>query len=65
MSSMEMGDYPFVSSSDGFGELVNEDRVDTAFGKVKVSIYGDRSREAIVTFHDLGMDGNNLSLNEI
>jgi hypothetical protein len=34
-------------------------RVETAYGHVKVSIYGDRSKEAIVTFHDLGMDADN------
>ncbi|KAI6179453.1 hypothetical protein M3Y98_00612200 [Aphelenchoides besseyi] len=34
-------------------------RVDTSYGRVKVSIYGDRSKEAIVTFHDIGLDADN------
>ena len=33
-----------------------QERVQTAYGKVKVTIYGDRKRHPIVTFHDLGLD---------
>jgi len=40
-----------------------EEKVDTAFGKVKVSIYGDRSLHPIVTFHDIGLDSENNFLN--
>ncbi|PAV71170.1 hypothetical protein WR25_07359 [Diploscapter pachys] len=32
------------------------EKVDTSFGKVKVSIYGNRKRHPLVTFHDLGLD---------
>jgi hypothetical protein len=64
-----MGEYGIVPSG-GFGDrthevfkyyitfnLVFKDRIDTSYGKIKVSIYGDQSKDAIVTFHDLGMDG--------
>lgn len=68
---MELGDYPFMGSSGAFetnnievilkkvlifNSMIQE-RVDTSYGKVKVTIYGDRKNEAIVTFHDLGFDG--------
>jgi len=56
MSSMELGDYPFLDSSENTNI---EERVETSYGNVKVTIYGDRKNEAIVTFHDLGMDGDN------
>uniref|UniRef100_A0A915EIP4 Uncharacterized protein n=1 Tax=Ditylenchus dipsaci TaxID=166011 RepID=A0A915EIP4_9BILA len=58
MSSLEMGSYPFDStlhSSDG--EI--EEKISTAYGPVKVSIYGERSRHPIVTFHDIGLDSEN------
>lgn len=49
-----------MGSSGAYSESTNvEDRVETSYGKVKVTIYGDRKNEAIVTFHDLGMDGDN------
>lgn len=35
------------------------EKVATAYGNVKVSIYGDRKRHPIVTFHDLGLDSEN------
>ncbi|KAI1717498.1 ndr family domain-containing protein [Ditylenchus destructor] len=37
---------------------LNEERVHTTFGQVKVSIYGEASsqKHPIVTFHDIGMD---------
>ncbi|KAI6182290.1 Misexpression suppressor of KSR 2 [Aphelenchoides bicaudatus] len=58
MSSIELGEFPFTRGD--FSAIPIEDYVDTSFGKVKVSIYGDRSKkDAIVTFHDLGMDGDN------
>ncbi|CAI4224327.1 unnamed protein product [Auanema sp. JU1783] len=33
-----------------------EEKVDTAHGKVKVSIYGDKKKMPLITFHDLGLD---------
>jgi len=57
--SIEMGEYPFVSVSNELANSSVEEHVNTSYGQVKVSIYGDRSNDAIVTFHDLGMDGDN------
>ncbi|VDM82191.1 unnamed protein product [Strongylus vulgaris] len=33
-----------------------QERVDTDFGKVKVTIYGDRDKHPLITFHDLALD---------
>lgn len=33
-----------------------EERVDTKFGSLLVAIQGDRSKPAIVTYHDLGLN---------
>lgn len=35
---------------------MSEEKVDTVYGKVKVSIYGNRNRHPLITFHDLGLD---------
>uniref|UniRef100_A0A0K0CSW0 Protein NDRG3 n=1 Tax=Angiostrongylus cantonensis TaxID=6313 RepID=A0A0K0CSW0_ANGCA len=35
---------------------LSQERVDTVYGKVKVSIYGDRTKHPMITFHDLGLD---------
>ncbi|GMT28888.1 hypothetical protein PFISCL1PPCAC_20185, partial [Pristionchus fissidentatus] len=61
MSSIEMEMYPFGRDSqpthdDGRAADMTEERVQTGFGKVKVTIYGDRKRHPLVTFHDLGLD---------
>ncbi|VDN52573.1 unnamed protein product [Dracunculus medinensis] len=37
-------------------DLQFEEKLPTAYGNVKVSIYGDRKNLPIVTFHDLGID---------
>ncbi|KAJ1363781.1 hypothetical protein KIN20_023716 [Parelaphostrongylus tenuis] len=59
MTSMEM--HSFSSSDiqplvDNPIPEMNSERVDTAYGKVKVSIYGNRDRHPLITFHDLGLD---------
>ncbi|CAL8135477.1 unnamed protein product [Orchesella dallaii] len=36
--------------------LAVEERVDTKFGSVLVAIQGDRSKPAIITYHDLGLN---------
>ncbi|KAI6229007.1 hypothetical protein M3Y99_01159400 [Aphelenchoides fujianensis] len=60
MSSLEMGFYPFANPEEALMDYSDmEERVPTEWGPVKVSIYGDRSKEAIVTFHDLGLDADN------
>uniref|UniRef100_A0A1I7XH27 Col_cuticle_N domain-containing protein n=1 Tax=Heterorhabditis bacteriophora TaxID=37862 RepID=A0A1I7XH27_HETBA len=58
MASMEMHSFsremqPLVES--GVPDM-HEEKVDTAHGKVKVSIYGDRKKHPLVTFHDLALD---------
>lgn len=55
MTSLEMGVYPFESD---LKLLINEieERVETSYGSVKVSIYGNRDKYPIVTFHDIGLD---------
>lgn len=30
--------------------------MDTAFGSVKINVYGKKGKQAIVTFHDIGMN---------
>ncbi|CAD6184241.1 unnamed protein product [Caenorhabditis auriculariae] len=62
MASMEMHSFtremqPLVENENS--NQMSEERVKTAHGAVKVSIYGDkndRSKLPIVTFHDLGLD---------
>ncbi|EPB71051.1 Ndr family protein [Ancylostoma ceylanicum] len=39
-----------------FKAAVFQERVDTDYGKVKVSIYGNRGKHPLVTFHDLALD---------
>ncbi|CAB3407289.1 unnamed protein product [Caenorhabditis bovis] len=61
MASMEMHSFnrdmqPLMD--EGATQMI-EERVNTAFGAIKVSIYGDpndKSKIPIVTFHDLGLD---------
>lgn len=61
MSSIEMGIYPFSHDSQPLMDHAPdfEEKVQTAYGNVKVSIYGDRKMIPIVTFHDLGLDSEN------
>ncbi|GMR54086.1 hypothetical protein PMAYCL1PPCAC_24281, partial [Pristionchus mayeri] len=59
--SIEMETYPFGRDTqplhdDGKAADMTEEKVQTGFGKVKVTIYGDRKRQPLVTFHDLGLD---------
>lgn len=58
MSSIEMrafpgDDQPLVENTQ---PDMQEERVDTSYGKVKVSIYGNRSKHPLITFHDLALD---------
>ncbi|KAI1703381.1 ndr family domain-containing protein [Ditylenchus destructor] len=60
MSSLEMGSYPFNGDAQPIVDVEMEEKVQTAFGHVKVSIYGDnRNKPAILTFHDIGLDSEN------
>ncbi|TKR62481.1 hypothetical protein L596_026433 [Steinernema carpocapsae] len=62
MSSMEMGMYPFACDSKPLMDQQEpdiEERVQTSYGSVKVSIYGDRTKHPVVTFHDIGLDSEN------
>ncbi|VDM39844.1 unnamed protein product [Toxocara canis] len=65
MASMEMGIYPFSHDSQPLMDHAPDmeehfqEKVPTAFGNVKVSIYGNRKMHPIVTFHDLGLDSEN------
>ncbi|KAH7728617.1 Protein Y48G10A.3 [Aphelenchoides avenae] len=60
MASLEMGAYPFVTDSQPLMEYQDiEEKVNTSFGAVKVSVYGDRTKHPIVTFHDIGLDSEN------
>lgn len=36
--------------------IVQEDDIETALGNVHVAVQGDRSRPAIVTYHDIGLN---------
>lgn len=36
--------------------VCQEERIDTNYGSVLVGIQGDRSKPAIVTYHDLGLN---------
>lgn len=53
-----MGIYPFDPQP--LNDIIEiEEKVNTAYGQVKVSIYGDRkdtNHIPIVTFHDIGLD---------
>jgi pimeloyl-ACP methyl ester carboxylesterase len=60
MSSLELGAYPFTSDLQPLMDYQDiEEKVSTSFGAVKVSIYGDRTKHPIVTFHDIGLDSEN------
>lgn len=58
MGSIEMENLPLTKNdplkAEGVADI--EEKVPTAFGNIKVSIYGNRRMHPIVTFHDLGMD---------
>ncbi|EYC12163.1 hypothetical protein Y032_0048g1645 [Ancylostoma ceylanicum] len=58
MSAMEM--HAFHSDAQPLVDNplpdMHEERVDTDYGKVKVSIYGNRGKHPLVTFHDLALD---------
>jgi len=53
--SRQSGSGSHHSTGNEWGEDI-EEHVQTPFGPVKVSIYGDRRNHPIVTFHDIGMD---------
>jgi len=36
--------------------LSTEERIETKFGSILVGIQGDRSKPAIVTYHDIGLN---------
>lgn len=57
MSVLEMGAYPFDNESKSLMNEI-EVRVETSYGSVKISIYGDRNKHPIITFHDMGLDCN-------
>lgn len=57
---MELGSFPFAEELqplNGYSEI--EETLPTRFGDVKVSIFGDRTKEPIVTFHDIALDAEN------
>ncbi|VDK19278.1 unnamed protein product [Anisakis simplex] len=58
---MEMGIYPFTHDQQPLMDHAPdlEEKVPTVYGNVKVTIYGDRKRHPIVTFHDLALDSEN------
>uniref|UniRef100_A0A0N5AFM0 Protein NDRG3 n=1 Tax=Syphacia muris TaxID=451379 RepID=A0A0N5AFM0_9BILA len=69
MGSIEMEDLPLtkndtlkqetaadIESVFGYIKTIFQEKVSTAFGNVKVSIYGNRKMHPIVTFHDIGLD---------
>ncbi|VDD86623.1 unnamed protein product [Enterobius vermicularis] len=58
MGSIEMEDLPLTRNDALKSETAAdiEESVQTAFGNIKVSIYGDRKMHPIVTFHDIGLD---------
>lgn len=58
-ASMEMGAYPFDHEPPQPFEHEIEEKVPTAYGPVKVSIYGERNKHPLVTFHDIGLDSEN------
>lgn len=58
MGSIELEDLPLTKDDHMMSESVSdiEEKVSTAYGNIKVSIYGDRKMHPIVTFHDIGLD---------
>ncbi|WKX89563.1 hypothetical protein Q1695_008880 [Nippostrongylus brasiliensis] len=58
MNSLEMHSFQsdFQPLVDNPHAEMQEERIDTAYGKVKVSVYGNRSKHPLVTFHDLALD---------
>ncbi|CAD5206592.1 unnamed protein product [Bursaphelenchus okinawaensis] len=54
--SYELGS--ISSAEDVNGYDLTEETVETVHGTVKVVIYGDRTKNAVVTFHDIGLDAN-------
>jgi|UniRef100_A0AC35G154 pimeloyl-ACP methyl ester carboxylesterase len=61
MAAVELGVYPFSNDSSTLMSDAGgiEEKVQTSYGIVKVSIYGNRKKQPILTFHDLGMDADN------
>uniref|UniRef100_A0AC34Q773 Uncharacterized protein n=1 Tax=Panagrolaimus sp. JU765 TaxID=591449 RepID=A0AC34Q773_9BILA len=56
--AIELGNFSY--ESEPLMPLIDsEEKVQTSYGLVKVSIYGDRKKHPIVTFHDIGLDGDN------
>ncbi|KAK5986253.1 hypothetical protein GCK32_018988, partial [Trichostrongylus colubriformis] len=58
MASMEMHSLPHDAFLDNQLPDLVEERIDTSFGRVKISIYGDRSKHPLITFHDLALDSD-------
>uniref|UniRef100_A0A7E4ZUN5 NDRG3 n=1 Tax=Panagrellus redivivus TaxID=6233 RepID=A0A7E4ZUN5_PANRE len=60
MSSIELGLYPLIGDTEPLTNATAfQEKVQTSYGLVKVSVYGDRKRHPIVTFHDIGLDADN------
>jgi len=57
--SIEMGVYPTGEGEPLMNTSEIEEKVQTSYGLVKVTVYGDRKKHPIVTFHDIGMDADN------
>lgn len=36
--------------------LIQEDDVETAYGSMRIIVQGDRSKPAILTYHDIGLN---------
>ncbi|KAK6023088.1 Ndr family protein [Ostertagia ostertagi] len=58
MASMEMHAFSHDSLLDNQLPDLVEERIDTAYGKVKISIYGNRDKHPLITFHDLALDSD-------
>jgi pimeloyl-ACP methyl ester carboxylesterase len=58
--AVELGVFPYAIDSEPLMIPAGiEEKVQTSYGNVKVSIYGDRKKQPIITFHDLGLDADN------
>ncbi|KAK6038433.1 Ndr family protein [Cooperia oncophora] len=58
MASMEMHSFTRDPLLDNQVPDLVEERINTAYGKVKISIYGNRSKHPLITFHDLALDSD-------
>lgn len=48
--------FPSVRSMSRDDSAVSEERVETARGSILVAVQGDRTKPAILTYHDLGLN---------